>query len=47
MTGEPLPTVATNAVGMSATPRSTLKPCFSSSVVISFTVSYSWKPSSA
>ena len=46
MTGLPEPQVATHAVGMPATPRSTLKPCVSRMPVRYFDVSTSWKPSS-
>ena len=46
ITGFPCPQVATNAVGMPATPRSILKPSFSRSVVRYLEVSNSWKPSS-
>ena len=46
MTGLPDPHRATNAVGMPATPRSTLKPFSSSSPLRYFDVSTSWKPSS-
>src|SRR5215207_8525810 len=46
MTGLPDPHVAIHAVGMPATPRSTLKPFFSRIPVRYLDVSTSWKPSS-
>ena len=46
MTGLPAPQLATHAVGMPATPRSTLKPFFSSRPVRNRAVSTSWNPSS-
>ncbi len=46
ITGLPSPQVATQAVGIPATPRSTLKPSFSRMPVRYFEVSNSWKPSS-
>ena len=46
ITGLPEPQVATQAVGMPATPRSTLKPFFSSIAVTYRDVSISWNPSS-
>ena len=46
ITGLPYPQVATQAVGMPATPRSILKPSFSRMPVRYFEVSNSWKPSS-
>ena len=46
MTGLPEPQRATNAVGMPATPRSTVKPFCSRMPVRYFDVSTSWNPSS-
>src|SRR5580692_7917095 len=46
ITGLPLPQRATQAVGIPDTPRSTVKPFFSSTPVRYLEVSYSWKPSS-
>jgi hypothetical protein len=46
MTGFPDPHVATQAVGMFATPRLTVKPFFSRTAVRYFEVSTSWCPSS-
>ena len=46
MTGLPEPQLAIQAVGMPATPRSTLKPFFSSIAVTYRDVSTSWNPSS-
>ena len=47
MTGPPVPQVAVQAVGMPATPRSILKPFFSSTEVRYSEVFTSWKPGSA
>jgi hypothetical protein len=46
ITGFPWPQVATNAVGIPATPRSMRKPSFSRMPLRYFEVSNSWKPSS-
>ena len=46
ITGFPDPQRATKAVGMPATPRSTVKPFFSRMPDRYFDVSNSWKPSS-
>ena len=45
-TGLPDPQVATNAVGIPATPASTVNPFFSRMAIRYFVVSNSWKPSS-
>ena len=46
ITGLPDPQRAVHAVGIPATPRSMVKPCFSRTPVRYFEVSTSWKPSS-